>query len=68
MEVKDEVWVQRNGTPILICDMTEEHAKNVLRLVLRRAREKSIEQAIPRMFSDWLMDNLEDLPRQDRAL
>ena len=32
----DEQWTRRNGTKIWVEDMTEEHAKNCLRLLMRR--------------------------------
>lgn len=35
----DEVWTMKDGRKIAVCDMSESHAKNALRLVLRRARE-----------------------------
>lgn len=64
----DETWVQSNGVPIRISDMTEDHAKNVLRLVLRRMRKKMNEQAVQEMFSSWVRDQVQDLPRMDRPL
>lgn len=33
---KDEMWTMKDGTRIAVSDMTERHAKNVLRLVIRR--------------------------------
>jgi hypothetical protein len=35
----DEVWVTRDGRRIAVGDMSEEHAKNTLRLLIRQRRE-----------------------------
>lgn len=35
----DEQWTMDDGTKIWIADMTESHAKNCLRMILRRTRE-----------------------------
>ena len=39
-KLRDETWVQKDGTPILVGNMSEEHCKNALRLVIRRLRER----------------------------
>lgn len=36
----DEIWTTRDGRKIAVGDMTEEHARNTLRLVIRRIRER----------------------------
>lgn len=34
-DVGDEIWLTVNGTPIAVGDMSEDHAKNALRLMIR---------------------------------
>ena len=36
----DEVWTTEDGTEILIGDLSEEHAKNILRMLLKNRREE----------------------------
>jgi hypothetical protein len=38
-EYPDEVWVMRNGDLKNISELSEEHAKNILRMFLRQDRE-----------------------------
>lgn len=38
--LKDEVWTTRDGRKVFVCDMKGEHARNALRMVLRRVRIK----------------------------
>jgi hypothetical protein len=35
----DQLWVQKDGTIIAVSDMTEQHAKNCLCLLIRRIRD-----------------------------
>lgn len=35
----DEEWITKDGKKIMVGDMTEKHAKNCLRLMLRRVRK-----------------------------
>jgi hypothetical protein len=37
--MEDEIWTTQDGRRIKVGDMTEEHVRNALRLVLRRIRE-----------------------------
>lgn len=39
----DEIWVTANGDHIKVCDMTEQHAKNALNMLLRRHREAKVQ-------------------------
>ena len=32
----DVKWTQKDGTPIAVCEMTEQHAKNALRVAIKR--------------------------------
>ena len=34
--MKDEIWVTKNGQKVAVSDMTEKHAKNALRMLIRR--------------------------------
>ena len=36
----DEIWTMEDGTEIQVRDMTESHAKNILRMILRKSRER----------------------------
>lgn len=35
---QDETWVMQDGRRVPVGDMTEEHVKNVLRMLLRKSR------------------------------
>jgi hypothetical protein len=37
-QIKEEYWIMRNGEQIAIGDMTESHAKNLLRKLIRENR------------------------------
>jgi len=37
-QIKEEYWTMRNGEQIAIGDMTESHAKNLLRKLIRENR------------------------------
>ena len=39
----DEEWITKDGRTILVRDMTEQHAKNALRLMIRRANYEQAE-------------------------
>ncbi len=36
--VKEEIWTTADGRQLRVADMTEEHAKNALRMMIRRGR------------------------------
>lgn len=40
-EPKDETWVTEDGTEILVGDLTEDHAKNILRMILKDQRKRN---------------------------
>lgn len=42
MSERDEVWITADGKEIPIGDLTEPHAKNILRMLLREHRENEI--------------------------
>ena len=33
---KDEIWIQKDGTKIAVSEMSESHAKNALRMLIRK--------------------------------
>ena len=37
---KDEIWYDISGKKVKVSDMTEEYAKNVLRMILRHEKKK----------------------------
>jgi len=37
-KVKDEVWTTKNGTEIEVKDMSEDHVRNTLRLIIKKIR------------------------------
>jgi len=37
--IKDEIWTTKEGKEIYVCDMDEEHVRNVLRFIIRKQRE-----------------------------
>ena len=37
---QDEIWTTEDGTQIAIGDLTENHAKNILRMIIKQKREK----------------------------
>ncbi len=41
--MKDLYWTQKDGIKILVNDMTENHVKNVLRMIIRINSEKNDE-------------------------
>ena len=42
MILQDEEWVTKEGKVIIVGDMSESHAKNCLRLMIRRQKQKEI--------------------------
>jgi hypothetical protein len=45
MSTPDEMWKCQDGRLIAVGDMTEAHAKNVLRMILRNNRQRRALQA-----------------------
>lgn len=46
----DEIWITKDGSKIAVADMTENHAKNALRLLLRKIRQVRQKQTIEDHF------------------
>lgn len=53
-EQKDEVWVMEDGTKIPVSELTEAHAKSILRMILRRNRMDS------EHFEEHILPKLKD--------
>ena len=50
LDISDEIWVMKDGTEIQVRDMTEDHAKNVLRMLINLGVVDAIEYE---MEKDW---------------
>jgi hypothetical protein len=44
LKTKDELWTMADGTEIWVREMSESHAKNALRLMIRRARGRGLDR------------------------
>ena len=54
----DEVWIKGDGSMILCQDLEPEHAKNIIRMMIRNARNEN------NLSSDLMQDDInEDEPR-----
>lgn len=40
--MKDEQWTMKDGKEIAVSDMSEEHVKNILRMLIRLQREREL--------------------------
>lgn len=59
----DEVWIMKDGSEITVGDMTGDHAKNCLRLLLRRQQISSVRedfrlQDLDKLYYDMMWDDL----------
>ena len=56
MPKKDEVWVTRDGRRIPVGELTEDHAKDILRMILKNKRRRIKLQralyALPDMYEE----------------
>ena len=50
--MSEEIWVTKTGGRIAVGDMTESHAKNALRMLIRKFREEK-----ERVEENWNGDN-----------
>lgn len=46
--MKDEEWTMKDGKKIMVEDMDERHAKNCLRLMIRRVNEHNLKNGLLR--------------------
>jgi hypothetical protein len=65
---KDEIWITEDGTQILVGDLTEAHAKNILRMILRHRREER--EAMQEVFKAVApqLNEMIDMIAQDTGL
>ena len=42
----DEIWVTKSGQKIPVAELSEDHAKNILRMLLRKNRDRQKKRAI----------------------
>lgn len=61
---RDEVWITKDNVPYFVQDMSPEHARNALRMMLRNERHRNemlsqIHQALEGA-GDLVLDGLED--------
>lgn len=61
----DEIWTTRNGQTIAVCDMTEHHVRNALRLLLRTARQARERRL--RAEGNWVLES-EDWPDNHQTI
>jgi hypothetical protein len=50
--MKDEEWTMKDGTKIMVEDMSESHAKNCLRVLMRRIDKHNAGNAAIRFHRD----------------
>lgn len=62
-----EVWTTKDGRSVKVADMSEEHCRNVLNLMLKRNREltENYKASIQQQFKSCLMDEFH--PKEDYA-
>ncbi len=64
----DEVWTKEDGTMLHVQDLEPEHAKNIIRMMLRQSREAQIKlselanKMSNSLFGDDEDDNVGDVP------
>jgi hypothetical protein len=58
--VDDEIWVCQDGRRLAVGEMTEEHAKNTLRMILRNRRRRREAKV------DLAFEHLPDFDEEDR--
>lgn len=66
VEYRDEVWTTKEGNMVLIQDLEPEHAKNIIRMMLRQEREaKQAMDALYQRLSESLNDGLDSYTDND---
>lgn len=58
----DENWTQRDGTKVAVGNMTEAHAKNALRQMIRTARIRKEAAAEQAAIDEQVDEDLRNLP------
>jgi hypothetical protein len=54
----DEIWIQKDGTPIAVEDMSEGHVRNTLRMIIREGMPH-------RKNGMWVVDDMDDFLHMD---
>lgn len=68
-EYPDELWVTREGVPMLVQDMSEGHVRNTLRMLLRNQRMVSQGLAnLEKLFGALDADSDDEEPQLDQIL
>lgn len=57
--MEDEIWKTRDGREIPVGELGEEHAKNILRMLIRKRRERQMERL------NALVSKLDDFPPEE---
>lgn len=60
----DEIWTMRDGTKIKVGDMTESHARNTLRMIIRNERRRAERALLEKMTDSECFEPL-DTPTND---
>jgi hypothetical protein len=64
----DEVWFTKENEMIQIQDLSEAHAKNILRMMIRqrRAAQEFLKATLPEMFSESADDGEDNLDNSNK--
>lgn len=57
--MEDEIWVTKDGRKIAVSDMSENHVRNALRMILRNARKKR-ERVMDELLEGWVPERLDN--------
>lgn len=56
---RDEVWITKDNVPYFVQDLTEAHAKNILRMLLREGRQRAeVIDQVKKTLEDALGGNI----------
>lgn len=58
-EIDDEVWTTRDGREIPVRDLQDEHCRNILRMLLRKRRERMAVYAAKRHLALWECEEID---------
>lgn len=67
IERLDEVWTTAKGDMMMVQDLTAEHAKNIIRMFLRKEREykEMMDILLDNMASEYAEEQDDDFPESD---
>lgn len=71
-EYSDEVWTKEDGTMIACQDLELEHAKNIIRMILRQDRDRRVMEAelyeqMQTTLANLVIDNEDDEEVEDNV-